>query len=155
MTAVEDKPRRARQRQRFGIGPAYDRAAGALPGWAWGLIALGAMILYGVIGQGTLGEGFYDALIETLAYVMMALGLNIVVGFAGLLGLGYVAFYAIGAFVAGWFMSGQFGDVGGKKGIHFVVSDFTKNLPGIHINFIIVLIVAAAFTALWGADRKS
>ena len=34
---------------------------------------------------------------SALAYVMMALGLNIVVGFAGLLDLGYVAFFAIGA----------------------------------------------------------
>ena len=38
-----------------------------------------------------------------LAYVVMALGLNIVVGFAGLLDLGYVAFYAIGAYTIGWF----------------------------------------------------
>ena len=41
-----------------------------------------------------------------LAYVVMALGLNIVVGFAGLLDLGYVAFYAIGALTMGWFGSG-------------------------------------------------
>jgi ABC-type branched-subunit amino acid transport system permease subunit len=33
-----------------------------------------------------------------LAYIVMALGLNIVVGFAGLLDLGYVAFYALGAY---------------------------------------------------------
>ena len=33
-------------------------------------------------------------------FVMMALGLNIVVGYAGLLDLGYVAFYAIGAYTA-------------------------------------------------------
>src|ERR687892_2729004 len=39
------------------------------------------------------------------AYVIMALGLNIVVGFAGLLDLGYVAFFAIGAHVAGYFGS--------------------------------------------------
>jgi branched-chain amino acid transport system permease protein len=39
------------------------------------------------------------------AYVMMALGLNIVVGFAGLLDLGYVAFFAIGAHVAAHFGS--------------------------------------------------
>ena len=38
----------------------------------------------------------------------MALGLNIVVGFAGLLDLGYVAFYALGAYTAGWFGSGFF-----------------------------------------------
>src|SRR5581483_12137604 len=35
-------------------------------------------------------------------FVMMALGLNIVVGYAGLLDLGYVAFYAIGAYTAAW-----------------------------------------------------
>ena len=39
---------------------------------------------------------------------MMALGLNIVVGYAGLLDLGYVAFYAAGAYVAGWFASLHF-----------------------------------------------
>jgi branched-chain amino acid transport system permease protein len=39
-------------------------------------------------------------LILAAAYVIMALGLNVVVGFAGLLDLGYVAFYAIGAHVA-------------------------------------------------------
>ena len=38
-------------------------------------------------------------------YVIMALGLNIVVGFAGLLDLGYVAFFAIGAHVAAHFGS--------------------------------------------------
>ena len=40
-------------------------------------------------------------------YVMMALGLNIVVGYAGLLDLGYVAFYAIGAYTAAWLASPQ------------------------------------------------
>ncbi|MEA2441501.1 MAG: branched-chain amino acid transport system permease protein, partial [Thermoleophilaceae bacterium] len=43
--------------------------------------------------------------IFALAYIMFALGLNIVVGFAGLLDLGYVAFYAIGAYSIGWFAS--------------------------------------------------
>ena len=36
-----------------------------------------------------------------MLYVMLALGLNIVVGFAGLLDLGYIAFYAVGAYVTG------------------------------------------------------
>ena len=52
--------------------------------------------------------------------MIMALGLNIVVGFAGLLDLGYVAFYAIGAFVIGWLGSQQFPDVNGGKGIHIL-----------------------------------
>ncbi len=41
-------------------------------------------------------------------YVVMALGLNVVVGYAGLLDLGYVAFYAAGAYIAGWFATQQF-----------------------------------------------
>src|SRR5881397_167955 len=56
-------------------------------------------------------QDLLDASVQTLAYVIMALGLNIVVGFAGLLDLGYVAFYAIGAFVIGWLGSQQFPDV--------------------------------------------
>ena len=46
-----------------------------------------------------------------VAFTMMALGLNIVVGYAGLLDLGYVAFYAVGAYTAGWFASQQFDQV--------------------------------------------
>ena len=47
----------------------------------------------------------------------MALGLNIVVGFAGLLDLGYVAFFAIGAHVAGYFGSAFWDNVAGGDGI--------------------------------------
>ena len=47
-------------------------------------------------------QDLLDASIQTLAYVVMALGLNIVVGFAGLLDLGYVAFVAIGAYTAAY-----------------------------------------------------
>ncbi len=63
----------------------------------------------------------------------MALGLNIVVGFAGLLDLGYVAFFAIGAFVMGWLGSQQFPDVAGGKGIHILTpakSAFGTRRPG-------------------------
>ena len=42
---------------------------------------------------------------EALIYVMAALGLNVVVGYAGLLDLGFVAFWAIGGYTAGWLMS--------------------------------------------------
>ncbi len=41
-------------------------------------------------------------------YILLALGLNIVVGFAGLLDLGFVAFYALGAYAVGWLASTQF-----------------------------------------------
>jgi branched-chain amino acid transport system permease protein len=43
-----------------------------------------------------------------LLYIMLALGLNIVVGFAGLLDLGYIAFFAVGAYLTGLFSSPQF-----------------------------------------------
>ena len=45
-----------------------------------------------------------------LLYVLLALGLNIVVGYAGLLDLGYVAFYAVGAYMLGLLASPQLTD---------------------------------------------
>src|ERR671922_894090 len=45
----------------------------------------------------------------TLLYVLLGLGLNIVVGFAGLLDLGYVAFYGFGAYTYGFLASGHSG----------------------------------------------
>jgi branched-chain amino acid transport system permease protein len=97
------------------------------------------------------GSGFLDDATTALAYVVMALGLNIVVGFAGLLDLGYVAFFAIGAFTIGWFGSGFYADVNGGEGIHLFVTGLAANLPGIHMNFLLVLVAAVIFTALAGA----
>src|SRR3712207_5275739 len=125
----------------------YDRVADLLPTWAWVLLFGALAIAYGMLGQELFGESLYDSMITTLAFVIMALGLNIVVGFAGLLDLGYVAFYAIGAFVAGWLMSAHFA----QTDLHVWVNEARGNLPGIHLNFLIVLFGAAAFTALWGA----
>ncbi|MBI5651986.1 MAG: leucine/isoleucine/valine transporter permease subunit [Chloroflexi bacterium] len=48
-----------------------------------------------------LGLFFSEVLVQVGLYVLMGLGLNIVVGFAGLLDLGYVAFFAIGAYTVG------------------------------------------------------
>ena len=52
-------------------------------------------------------EGDIDAAANALAFAILALGLNIVVGFAGLLDLGYAAFFAIGAYTYGVFSSYQ------------------------------------------------
>ena len=49
-----------------------------------------------------------STMVGMVIFTMMALGLNFVVGYAGLLDLGYVAFYAMGAYMAGWFASSQF-----------------------------------------------
>jgi branched-chain amino acid transport system permease protein len=85
-----------------------------------------------------------------LAYIVMALGLNIIVGFAGLLDLGYVAFFAIGAYTMGWLGSGFFDEVNSEKGIHIGVTGFAANLPGIHLNFFLVLVFAVIFTTIAG-----
>jgi branched-chain amino acid transport system permease protein len=131
---------------------AWTTVRDALPSWVWGIIVLGLAVLYPFLLSSN--QDLLDASIYTLALIIMALGLNIVVGFAGLLDLGYVAFYAIGAFVIGWFGSQQFPDVNGGKGIHILVNGSSplshQPIPGIHINFFLVAIIAAAITAMWG-----
>jgi branched-chain amino acid transport system permease protein len=96
-------------------------------------------------------DGFMDDCILALAYVLMALGLNLVVGFAGLLDLGYVAFYAFGSMVVGWWASDFYTGAGGNKGIHIGVTGFASTLLGIHINFLLLLIGAMLVCALAGA----
>jgi branched-chain amino acid transport system permease protein len=86
-----------------------------------------------------------------LAYSVMALGLNIIVGFAGLLDLGYVAFFALGALTAGWYMSDFFSNAGkGGEGVHFAVAEQTQNLFGIHFNFLIVVLIAIVVCTVAG-----
>ncbi|HXV34710.1 MAG TPA: branched-chain amino acid ABC transporter permease, partial [Gaiellaceae bacterium] len=81
-----------------------------------------------------------------IVFMMMAVGLNIVVGYAGLLDLGYVAFYAVGAYTAGWLASGHFQQVK----FHFFSSGVGPDLRGIHINLWIVLLIAGSITAIAG-----
>ncbi|HEY1043882.1 MAG TPA: ABC transporter ATP-binding protein [Telluria sp.] len=54
------------------------------------------------------GNSWVRIIDMALLYIMLALGLNIVVGLAGLLDLGYIAFFAVGAYLAGLFSSPQF-----------------------------------------------
>ncbi|GCE12755.1 hypothetical protein KTT_26140 [Tengunoibacter tsumagoiensis] len=91
-----------------------------------------------LFGVGT--EGRLASYGDAGYYVILALGLNIVVGFAGLLDLGYVAFFAIGAYLWGLVGSIQF-----------------QVLTGIHMDLTLtswlfwpLLIVAALITALFG-----
>jgi branched-chain amino acid transport system permease protein len=71
--------------------------------------AIAAAAVLPLITGATLGNGWVRILDFTLLYAMLALGLNIVVGYAGLLDLGYIAFYAIGAYVYAWLASPHFG----------------------------------------------
>jgi branched-chain amino acid transport system permease protein len=85
-----------------------------------------------------------------VAFTVMGVGLNVVVGYAGLLDLGYVAFYAGGAYVAGWLASQQFGG-----GFHSPRSwIFGGTVPGgtlgVHLTPWAVILIAAIFAALLG-----
>ena len=78
-------------------------------------------------------------------YVLLALGLNIVVGFAGLLDLGYAAFFAIGAYTTALLASSHFG-VG--TSFHNIFVSVGPN--GIHINFFLLIPIAAMTAAFFG-----
>jgi branched-chain amino acid transport system permease protein len=64
-------------------------------------LTIGSIILILLLLPPILGVFFSNILDKVMMYVLMGLGLNIVVGFAGLLDLGYVAFFAIGAYTMG------------------------------------------------------
>ena len=64
-------------------------------------LTIGGIILILLLLPPILGVFFSNILDKVMMYILMGLGLNIVVGFAGLLDLGYVAFFAIGAYTMG------------------------------------------------------
>jgi branched-chain amino acid transport system permease protein len=89
-----------------------------LPDWlyrdrrvAWlGLLVLAlALLVLPFVVEAGMGRTWVRILDFALLYVMLALGLNIVVGYAGLLDLGYVAFYAVGAYFYAILASPQLG----------------------------------------------
>jgi branched-chain amino acid transport system permease protein len=86
-----------------------------------------------------------DTVFQMAVYVMLALGLNIVVGYAGLLDLGYVAFFALGAYTLGWFGSALFSG----QNIHFLDVGNTA-IPGFHLSFWVVVPLAGLICAIAG-----
>jgi branched-chain amino acid transport system permease protein len=68
-----------------------------------------ALALAPLVVGATLGNAWVRVLDFAALYIMLALGLNIVVGFAGLLDLGYIAFYAVGAYLYALLASPHFG----------------------------------------------
>jgi branched-chain amino acid transport system permease protein len=87
-----------------------------------------------------------ETAVYMLVFIMMAVGLNIVVGYAGLLDLGYVAFYAMGAYTAAWFASLQFP----QTELHFGSIGIDPHLPGIHITLWPLFLLAGILTAVIG-----
>ncbi len=111
--------------------------------------------------QGLAGQANVDVISTTIAYALLALGLNIVVGFAGLLDLGYAAFFAIGAYLYGvltafqvmphwssfWVPFQSLGlvheiSMGGANVVHFTLS-FWLAIP-------LAALIAALFGVLFG-----
>ena len=102
------------------------------------VLVIAAPMIIGAAG----GNYWVRVLDFAMLYVMLALGLNVVVGFAGLLDLGYIAFYAVGAYTAALLssphLSSQF--------------EWIAHLApgGLHVPFLIIIPCAMAIAALCG-----
>jgi branched-chain amino acid transport system permease protein len=104
--------------------------AKSIPPKVWAgvvLVAIALALLPFVAGL--VGQAWVRILNFAMVYIMLALGLNIVVGFAGLLDLGYIAFYAVGAYVYALLASPHF---------------------GIHLPFWVILPLSAAVACAFG-----
>jgi len=135
---------------RQGIGNVLDpaterlRRLGNRPETRFSFLAVLLLVLvaYGALDTDTR----VDVAVSTEVWVLLALGLNIVVGFAGLLDLGYAAFYAIGAYTLALLASSHFTVQG-----HSFNSPFLSFGPaGIHVNFFLMIPVAAVTAAFCG-----
>jgi branched-chain amino acid transport system permease protein len=137
------------------VVPAWNRIVVArypLGKWVPPLAVLAIAILYpyyvGDLPQLPIFGPFpaVGTMVVMMIFTMMALGLNFVVGYAGLLDLGYVAFYAMGAYMAGWFASSQFANVNIKWG----AVGLYEGATGIHLSIWLVLLMAGIATAIVG-----
>jgi branched-chain amino acid transport system permease protein len=109
-----------------------------MPGWLKALITAGTLgVLMPVLGS---INGYYlEIAIQVGIFVALALGLNIVVGLAGLLDLGYVAFFAVGAY--SWAIFGS------PQGNEILAGGFPLS-PGWFFAFLLVGVAVAAVTGL-------
>jgi branched-chain amino acid transport system permease protein len=89
--------------------PALTSAAAAQPWDLKRVLKMAGIIIIVLLLPPVLGIFFAEILDNVGLFILMGLGLNIVVGFAGLLDLGYVAFYAIGAYTMGVLTSPELG----------------------------------------------
>jgi branched-chain amino acid transport system permease protein len=103
-------------------------------------VAIGLAVLPFVVGSQ--GNAWVRILDFALLYVMLALGLNIVVGYAGLLDLGYVAFYAVGAYMYALLASPHL-----AENFEFIQEMFPD---GLHNSIWLVVPLGAAIAATFG-----
>ena len=104
------------------------------------LVALALLILPLLLQQG--GNAWVRILDMALLYVLLALGLNIVVGYAGLLDLGYVAFFAVGAYLFALLGSPHLAEA-----FPWIAAAFPD---GLHLPIWAVIPLAAALAGLFG-----
>jgi branched-chain amino acid transport system permease protein len=105
------------------------------------LIAAAALAVLPLIAQ-QFGQGWVRIMALALLYVLLALGLNIVVGYAGLLDLGFVAFYAVGAYMYALMASPHLSDT---------FEGFKALFPnGLHTPIWVVVPAAALLAAIAG-----
>ena len=104
------------------------------------LAGLGLLVLPLVAAE--FGQGWVRIMAIALLYVLLALGLNIVVGYAGLLDLGYVAFYAVGAYMFALLASPHLSD-----NFEWIKASFPN---GLHLPIWLVIPLAAALAGLAG-----
>jgi len=107
------------------------------------LLIIGALIFPSLMDAATGGSGnhFVSTAADAGVYVLLAIGLNVVVGFAGLLDLGYAAFFAIGAYTYALLASSQ---LSGSP-LHIEI-----HLP-FWLLLLVAMLVAATFGAILGA----
>ncbi len=116
----------------------HDRPRAALAATVAVAIALAALPF--VLGLG--GNRWVRLADFALLYVMLALGLNIVVGYAGLLDLGYVAFYAVGAYMYALLSSPHL-----MENFEWIAAAFPD---GLHNSIWLVVPLGAALAAFFG-----
>jgi branched-chain amino acid transport system permease protein len=134
-------------RQLLGPLPGYwERLPARVQRLALPLTVFALVILYPYYYQPDTPMPTVDTAVVMCIFVIMALGLNVVVGYAGLLDLGYVAFYAAGAYVAGWFASQQFA----HHRFHLGAVGVSPDTPGYHVSGWLLLLGGAIFAAVLG-----
>jgi branched-chain amino acid transport system permease protein len=105
------------------------------------VLALGLLLL--PLAVQSIGAGWVRILALAMLYVLLALGLNIVVGYAGLLDLGFVAFYAVGAYMYALMASPHLIET---------FESLAQSFPqGLHTSIWLVIPLAAGLAALAGA----
>jgi branched-chain amino acid transport system permease protein len=76
------------------VSTAFGKATDRVPTWIWLVLVFAGAVAFPFLTE----RYAHDVAISVLVYICLGLGLNVVVGMAGLLDLGYIAFYGVGAY---------------------------------------------------------